>query len=286
MGQAGARARHQGVAIRFVVPFGEEGAADRAARAFSLSLGTASFTVENVPGEGGSRGLARANALAEAGEPVLLLSTPTTHILLPAQGRGAPHERFAPLAGLGSAPNVLLVPPVLGVRSVEDLVALARRRTLTYASAGAGQTIHVCAACFAALAGVRMEHRPYEGGSATAYADFVAGRVQVYFDSLLGCRERIDAGDAIPLAVSSVKRSALLPGVPTLAECGYAHALDVWLGVFVGNAPLDVSPLMRSSFGDTLSALGLDGGPLDARALALQVESSSGPWLRALEAIS
>ena len=217
---------------------------------------------------------------------MLLLSTPTTHILLPAQGRSAPHARFAPLAGLGSAPNVLLVPPALDVRTVANLVALAQRRTLTYASAGAGQTIHVCAAYFAALAGLRMVHREYAGGSATAYADFVAGRVHVYFDSLLGCRERIAAGDAVPLAVSSAKRSALLPDVPTLIECGYAHALDVWLGVFIANAAVDVSPVMRSSFRDRLSALGLDGGPLDAQAFALQVESSSGPWRRALEAIA
>lgn len=243
--------------------------------------------IENIPGEGGLRGLARANALADAGEPVLLLSTPTTHILLPGQGRVAPHRRFAPLAGLGGAPNVLLVPPSLGVRGVDELVALARRRVLTYASAGAGQTIHVCAAYFAALAGVRMEHRPYDAGSAAAYGDFTAGRVQVYFDSLLGCRERIAAGDAIPLAVSSARRSRTLPHVPTLAERGYpAHALDVWLGVFAANAGIDMAPIMASSIRDSLSQLGLEGGPLDAAGLAAQVERSSAPWRRALEAVS
>jgi len=219
-----------------VVPFGREGAADRAARAFASALPAELQTVvEDIPGEGGLAGVRRANALAREGRPVLLLATPSTHILLPERlgAAAAPDARFAPLADLGRAPNVLLVSPRLGVATLEQLVARAKREQLVYASAGTGQTIHLCTAYFCELAGVRMQHRPYDQGSAGAYADLIAGRVHVYFDNLLGCREFVARGDAVPLAVSARSRNRLLPEVPTLAECGYpAHALDIWFGVF------------------------------------------------------
>ncbi len=227
----------------------------------------------------------RANALARSGEPVLLLGTPTTHVLLPARlgGEEAPDASFQPVAGLGSAPNVLLVSPTLGVSSVDRLVAKARTATLTYASAGTGQTIHVCTALFCAQAGVRMIHRPYDSGSATAYGDLAAGRVHVYFDSLLGCRERLARGDAVALAVSSRRRSIALPEVPTLAECGFPdHAMDVWLGVFAHawRAPGDTAdPALATA----LAALGLSGGPTSAAVLAAEVAESAPRWRRALE---
>jgi tripartite-type tricarboxylate transporter receptor subunit TctC len=289
VGQARARAGHQGIAIRFVVPFGADGASDRAARAFCASLaGAGSISVENLPGAGGRRGLEHANTLAARGEAVMLLGTPTTHVLLPTRLGVSPDASFVPLAGFGSAPNVLLVPPALGVHGVEDLIDRARRERLVYASAGAGQTIHVCSAYFCRLARIDMVHREYEGGSATAYADFAAGRVQMYFDNLLGCREHIASGGAVPLAVSSAHRSASLPQVPTLAECGFpAHALDVWLGAFVANASPDVTrAIADDAFAARLRELGLEGGPLDSRAFTNQVEASRGAWRDALASLN
>lgn len=243
--------------------------------------------VENVPGAGGLRGLEHANGLAQRGEPVLLLGTPTTHILLPARGKGGPDRRFAPLAGFGSAPNVLLVPPVLEVRDLAQLIARARRERLVYASAGAGQTIHVCSAHFCSLAGIAMDHREYAGGSATAYADFAAGRVHMYFENLLGCREHIASGAARPLAVSAPHRSRALPQVPTLAECGYpAHALDVWLGAFAANATPDTSRAMSNGgFAARMQALGLEGGPLDGTAFMARIAGSRQAWNEALAAL-
>jgi tripartite-type tricarboxylate transporter receptor subunit TctC len=292
VGQASARAGHQGIAIRFVVPFGAEGASDRAARAFCACLGTGanapSISVENLPGAGGQRGLEHANTLAARGEAVMLLGTPTTHVQLAARLGIAPDAAFAPLLGFGAAPNVLLVPPALGVHSVRELIHRARGEALVYASAGAGQTIPVCSAYFCRLAGIEMTHRPYDGGSATAYADFTAGRVQMYFDNLLGCRERIASGEALPLAVSSADRSVSLPEVPTLAECGFqAHALDVWLGAFAANgAPDTTRALADRAFAARLRELGLAGGPLDAQAFADQVESSRAAWREALSALA
>jgi tripartite-type tricarboxylate transporter receptor subunit TctC len=275
------------------VPFGAEGAADRAARILLGTLHDSTKDVpcplqfENLPGKGGVLGIERANGLAASGVPVLLLGTPTTHALLPARLGIEPDPRFVPVLGLGTAPNVLLASPRLGVSSVAQLVERSRRECLTYASAGEGQTIHVCGAYFCELAGIAMTHRPYDGGSATAYADFVAGRVHVYFDSLLGCRERIAVGDAVPLAVSSARRSGALPEVPTLAECGYpGHVLDVWLGIFAANASLDTKRLAGDrAFAVRLHALSLEGGPLAGDAFALQVKDSRRAWERALASI-
>ena len=274
--------------LPFVVPFGREGAADRAARIFSLSPGRGpgrgSLLIENLPGAGGLAGVRRANELARAGGSVLLLGTPTTHILLPERVGEGPDDSIVPWIGLGTAPNVLLVSPLLGARSVAELVAAARARPLIYASAGAGQTIHLCTALFCAQAGITMRHRPYDGGSATAYADLVAGTVQVYFDSLLGCLDRVAAGDAVPLAVSSAQRAAVLPDVPTLIECGFPdHALDVWLGVFASGSAGDPLP-PDARLGDDLAALGLRGGPIGAAAFASVISESRPRWLRALDA--
>lgn len=282
---------------RLVVPFGFEGAADRAARAFARALGGVEdcIDIENVPGEGGRAGVRRANALAaDARSPVLLLATPSTHLLLPRRlgAAQALSGEFAPALGLGSAPNVLLVAPKLGVRSVAELVARARDGDLVYASAGAGQTIHLCTALFCEMAGVAMRHRPFDAGSVHAYAGLVAGNVHVYFDNLLGCRDRVASGDALALAISAPVRSAHLPAVPTLAECGFpGHSLEVWFGIFAAHPDPANATRLQALPGDValrerLATLGLEGGVTGAAALAARIADSAASWTRALEAAS
>lgn len=274
------------------MPFGVEGAADRAARAFALSLGRESVVIENVPGSGGLRGVARANALAAKGEATLLLATPTTSVLLPLRSgaEGTPAQAFVPLASFGGAPNVLLVSPRLGVHDVASLVERAKRERLVYASAGAGQTIHLCTALFCRQAGIALDHRPYDAGSATAYADIEAGRVHVYFDNALACDTAIASGIVVPLAVSARERTATLPAVPTLRECGFPdHALEVWFGAFGAN--LDeamrvrvVSAVADPALSARLAAMGLSGGVRSGTHLARTIESSRPGWCAALAA--
>jgi tripartite-type tricarboxylate transporter receptor subunit TctC len=135
-----------------------------------------------------------------------------------------------------------------------------------------------------------MTHRPYDGGSATAYGDLARGDVHVYFDSLLGCRDRIERGDGIPLAVSAAKRSALLPEVPTMIESGFPdHSLEVWLGVFGANLGKETAHAIAGLAADAalaaqLRALGLRDGPLPSAALESQVRESAGGWRSALAA--
>jgi tripartite-type tricarboxylate transporter receptor subunit TctC len=250
------------------------------------------LTIENLPGAGGLAGVRRANDLARSGAATLLLGTPTTHVLLAARlGDGeAPDPLLHPLLGLGSAPNVLLASPALRVHTLAELIDEARRTRLTYASAGNGQTIHLCTALLCRQAGLTMTHRPYDGGSATAYADLVRGDVHVYFDSLLGCRERVAGGDAIALAVSAAQRSALLPLVPTLIESGFPeHSLEVWLGVFGANLPDATVDAIARLAGDTalagqLQSLGLRDGPLAAAGLVSGMNESAEGWRKALAA--
>ena len=291
--------------IPFIVPFGRDGAADRAAWAYSdrfthpatspraallravhgRKAGTGhlplapqggsepNLVIENHPGSGGLLGLQRASASARGGGPVLLLATPSTHILLPARvGSAAGLEQaFRPLIELGSGPHVLLVSPQLGTTNAAGLVERARAERLIYASAGAGQTGHVCAAYFCALAGISMAHRPYVEGSAAPYEDLKAGRVHAYFDNIIGCRDHVFHGEAIPLAISAAARIGEMPDVPTLAECGMPeHALDVWHAVFGANVD-----------GATFQRLGAN----EAAALALshRIDRSRPAWLQALE---
>lgn len=264
---------------------------------FSLFLGRGPgsglrLAIENLPGAGGHAGVRRANDLARSGAATLLLGTPTTHVLLPARlGEGeAPDESLRPLLGLGSAPNVLLASPALGVRTLAELIDKAKRMRLTYASAGAGQTIHLCTALLCRQAGIAMEHRPYDRGSAMAYVDISRGDVHVYFDSLLGCREQVARGEVVPLAVSAARRSALLPQVPTLIESGFPqHSLEVWLGVFGANLAKETARAIAvlatdEALAAQLRALGLRDGPVPSAILESQVREPAKGWRNALAA--
>jgi tripartite-type tricarboxylate transporter receptor subunit TctC len=274
----------------FVVPFGRDGASDRAARAFAAAFeaaGGATLAIENVPGEGGLAGVRRANALAGEGKPTLLLSTPTTHVLLPARlgSAAAADAAYQPLLGLGSAPNVLLAARSLGVDSLAALLTLARSRPLTYASAGAGQTIDMCTRELLRRAQVSMEHRPYDRGSELAYPGLERGEAHVFFDNLLACRSRIASGEVVPLAVSSARRSPFLPQVPAVAETFPGYALDVWLGVFAAHAGDATRAVARRLAADdglrrTLRDLGLDGGPQAAAAFAATVRDAAWGQIR------
>jgi hypothetical protein len=143
----------------------------------------------------------------------------------------------------------------------------------------------VCTALFCAQAGITMTHRAYDAGSATAYADLAAGNVHVYFDNLLGCRERIASGEVVALAVSSSARAPVLADVPTLQECGFDHALDVWLTVFAGNLESKLEALWDDpGLARELGALGLSEGPRSARLAEKEFADSKSAWLAALEA--
>jgi tripartite-type tricarboxylate transporter receptor subunit TctC len=227
--------RPQSPIKRLIVPFGRDGAADRVARRLTRTLAARGMelAVENHPGDGGLSGMALAADAADA----LLLGTSTLFCIAPQlqpEQAGGLREAFAAVALIGAIPNVLVVAPALGVRSVAELVALAKSKpgALAYASAGSGQTIHLCGALFAARCGLDLRHAPYAQGSPLAHPELLAGRVAMMFESLAAVLAYVAEGRLLALAVSGTQRSALLPGVPTMAEAGVAgFDLDIWFGL-------------------------------------------------------
>jgi tripartite-type tricarboxylate transporter receptor subunit TctC len=152
---------------------------------------------------------------------------------------------FAPISLIASTPNVLVCNPRLPVKSVKDLVALARAKpgTLNYASVGIGSSPHLSAELFKRMAAVDMVHVPYNG-SGPALTDLVGGRIDLMFVNLPAALPHVRAGKLTLLAVAGEKRSALVPEAPTMMEAGLAGFVSIgWYGAVTqaGVAPQVVS---------------------------------------------
>jgi tripartite-type tricarboxylate transporter receptor subunit TctC len=141
---------------------------------------------------------------------------------------------FQPIARLSDSPNILAVHPSLPVRSVKDLVALARAQPgqVMYASAGAGTSTHIAAVLLEYLGGIKMVHVPYKGGG-PALIDVVAGQVPVTFGTAASVSPHTKSGRLRGIAITGSQRSALLPDLPTIAESGLpGYEMINWLGLF------------------------------------------------------
>jgi tripartite-type tricarboxylate transporter receptor subunit TctC len=139
---------------------------------------------------------------------------------------------FAPITLMAKTTNVLIVTPSLPVKSVKELIAYgkANPNKLTYASSGAGGTIHLSAELFKSMAGISMEHVAYKA-SPLAHIDMIAGQVQVMFDGMPTALPQIKAGKLRALGVTTAKRSPQLPEVPTIAEAGLpGYEAAGWFG--------------------------------------------------------
>lgn len=142
---------------------------------------------------------------------------------------------LVPVVFVGSVPNVLVVGNSLGVNSVAELVALAKKKPaqLNYASSGSGSTQHIAAELFKEATGTYLTHIPYKG-SGPALVDLMSGQVQLSFDTLASVLPQIQAGKVKALAVTSARRSPSLPNVPTLAEAGVKGVeMGAWYGIYM-----------------------------------------------------
>src|SRR5262245_2342197 len=212
--------------VRVVVPFAAGGAADVIARLFSESLGAVfsqQFIVENRAGAGGIVG-AQTVARADSDGYTLMGAGMSSHVLAPAASKNPgydPIRDFTHIAFLGGAPSVILVHPSLGLKSFSELVALVRRSTgIEYVSSGTGTVGNILVEYIAAKERIKLVHVPYRSGNA-AIIDLLAGRVKIGSLNWSTAREHVAAGNLVPLAVSSAKRLAALPDMPTLRELGY-----------------------------------------------------------------
>ena len=221
---AWAQEKYPSRAIRLIVPFAPGGGADISGRTIAARLSeryAQQVVVDNRPGAGGNLGVELASKAPPDGYTLLLVSSsyganPSLYKL-----SFDPVNGFEPITLVSQQPFILVVHPSLPVRSVKDLIALAKAKpgSLNYASSGAGGIVHLGTEYFKSVAGIDMVHIPYKGGN-TAHNDIVAGFVQVYFGTILSTLPVVKSGKVRAIGVSTERRNAALPEVPTVAEAG------------------------------------------------------------------
>jgi tripartite-type tricarboxylate transporter receptor subunit TctC len=225
--------------VRVVVPFAAGGSTDLLARSIAQRLNEAwkqPVIVDNRAGGGGVVGSEHVAKSAPDGY-TLLVGTVSTHAVASSLYAKLPYDAqrsFAPITEFAYIPQLLSVHPSIPVKSVKDLVALAKTRpgALDYGSAGSGSASHMAMELFKSMAQVSIVHIPYKG-SGPALTDLLGGHLSMMFDVIMTSQPHVQSGKLRGLALSSLKRSAVMPEVPTIAESGYPgfEAL-VWFGLF------------------------------------------------------
>jgi tripartite-type tricarboxylate transporter receptor subunit TctC len=214
-----------------------------------------SVIVENKPGASGTLAIQTILNSPADGHSVFVYTG--AHTVLPLINKVSydPVKDFSAVTPLAVVPNVMVVSPNKGYKSVKDVVAAAKDKPgqLNYASAGLGSATHMSAEKFKLATGIDAVHVPYKG-SPEAITETMTGRIDYFFAPLVSALPMIKAGKLIPLAVSTPKRSSQLPDVPTLAEAGVAKSEYLfWIGMLVSSkTPRDIVNKLNQS---TLKAL-------------------------------
>ena len=224
--------------IRLVVPYSAGGGADNAARIIATRMSTAlgqTVVIDNRPGGSGMIG-AQAVAVAEP-DGYTVLYDASAFAVNPALRKMAfdPVKDLVPVSLAVTVPNIFLVPPNAPYKTVQEFVDYAKKHPgeLTYASYGAGSAAHLIGELLKTQAGIDLLHVPYKGG-APALTDLMGGQVNAYFANAGSGMGYVKSGKLRALAVTSAKRMAALPDVPTLAESGFKNfEVLEWNGVFV-----------------------------------------------------
>ena len=224
--------------IRLVSPYPPGGANDILARIIGQKLGEnlgQQIVIENRGGATGNIGAEYVAKAAPDGYTILMgqASNLTINVSLMSKMPYDPVRDLAPVTLVATTPNLLVVHPSLPVRTVKDLVALAKAKpgSVNYASSGSGSAGHLAGELFKRVAHIDMVHIPYKG-AAPALTDVVAGQAQIYFTSPISATPFVKGGRLRMVAVTSLKRSPSLPDIPTVAESGYPD-IDVvsWWGI-------------------------------------------------------
>ena len=245
--------------IRLVVGFAPAGAADTVARAMSDAFGKAlgqPVVVDNKPGNGSSIA-AELVAKSPPDGYTLLIASPSSISVNPALNPSLSYSAkdLIAVTKMTTSPLVLAVNAAIGIRSVPDLIAAAKKDPgkLNYSSSGNGSAPHLGAALFSQLTGVQMTHIPYRGG-ALAIQSVMAGDTQLTFGTAPSVLPQANGGKLLALAVSTRERSALVPGLPGMREAGLPeYNLEFWYGMFV---PAGTPPaIVRKIYDATVAAM-------------------------------
>jgi len=211
--------------VRIIAPAAPGGATDILARILSAKLYESWGQIVQVDNRPGAGGVIGSEIVARApSDGYTLLMALTTHVTNPVLQVKLPYDTlqdFAPVSMVAVVPAALLVHPSLPVRSVKELVALARARPgeLDYGTSGIGTAAHLAALLFSSMTGIRMVHVAYKGGAPAIY-DLLGGQISLMFGSTASGAPHVHAGKLHALAVTSPRRSPALPRVPTMVEAG------------------------------------------------------------------
>ena len=281
--------------VKIVVTFPPGGAPDTLARVladkWTQALGQ-TFTVDNKPGAGGNIGADFVAKSAGDGS-TLLIATVGTHAINPALYSAMPYNHikdFTPVSFLASTPNLLVVNNAVPAKNVKELIALAGKTPLTFGSSGSGTSIHLSGELFNTLAGVKMQHIPYKG-RAQAVPDLLGGRITMIFDNMPSALPLVKSGDVRAIAVTSAKRSAAAPDIPTLAESGLpGFEASSWFALMApAGLPKEVLARINAETArvmslpdvrDKLTQLGLDVAPGSSEALASHIQTETTKWAK------
>jgi tripartite-type tricarboxylate transporter receptor subunit TctC len=286
--------------IRIMVPFVPGGAADSAARlmapALQKRLGQP-VVIENKAGAGATIGTA-AVASSPADGYMLLMGSATNAIDSAIQKK-LPYvfERdLVPVLLVAEVPGVVVVPRALPVNTMPELIAYAKSRpagSLNYGSPGYGTSVHLAGELFESMTDTTMVHVPYKG-AAPAITDLLGQRLQLMFPALAAAQSHIQAGTLRALAVTTRKRSALAPDLPTVDESGLVgYEVGGWIGLFApaGIAPDILARLQRAidealhddELRQSLAKIGIEATPAPAQALRERVEADSRRWAQLIK---
>jgi tripartite-type tricarboxylate transporter receptor subunit TctC len=233
--------------IRVVVPFAAGSTTDIIARAIADKMGTSMGQTLVIDNRGGASGTIGQQAVATAapdGYTVMIHSS--SHTVSPSTFAKLPFDTVGDFAGvtpISSTPNVLVISPSKGIKSVQDLLAKAKANpgTMNFASAGQGSATHLNAEKFKMAAQINATNIPFKG-SAEAVTEVLAGRVDYYFSPIAPVIGQIRDGQLLALAVGSPQRASALPDVPTTAEAGVPGSeFNFWIGMMApAKTPRDI----------------------------------------------
>ena len=248
--------------VRIVVPYAAGGPLDDVARFLGQKLTARWAQPVLIDNRGGSGGAVGAELVAKAPPDgyTLLLGNGgpiTVYPHLRKKPLYDPERALEPVTWLITSPMVLVVHPSTPIKSVRDLVSIAKSRPngLSYASAGVGNLQHLSMELLQSIAGIKMVHVPYKG-AAPAFVDLLSGQVDLMFANIVGALPQVKAGKMRAVAVSSAKPSAAVPGVPSVASVYPEFDMTAWMGIFApSGTPKDRVAAINQDF---VWALSLD----------------------------
>ena len=286
--------------VRLIVGFPPGGATDLVARVIAPKLGEAlgqQVVVDNRAGANGTIGADLAAHATPDGHN-LHLATLGALVISPRITKVPyrPQRDFAPISMAVQLQNFFITHPSLGVKSIGELITLAKKKpgTLNYASSGLGSPGHLAGELFNTMAKVRMTHIPYKGGG-PALVDTIAGQTQILFATPIASSGHIKAGRVRPLAVSSAKRVQSFPDVPTVAQAGLpGYEAGVWYGILAPKGtPREIVTRLNQDIRKVLNDSGIrafltkagiepDGGTPEA--LGRYMQSELAKWAKVIKA--